>query len=122
MSDDVYLGEIRVFAFPYEIEGWRMCNGQMLSIEENSFLYGLIGTTFGGDGKNKFALPDMPHVYTHLFAQVYKRGVKNALLCAVRAKARIGVCLHPSLKALCLYTSSHSARNWACGAGLCVLF
>ncbi|HJW87200.1 MAG TPA: hypothetical protein VJ440_11245, partial [Candidatus Brocadiaceae bacterium] len=36
---------------------------------------------------------------THLFTQVYERGVKNAMLCAVRAKARIGVCLHPSLKA-----------------------
>ena len=40
-----------------------------------------------------------PHVYTHLFAQVYERGVKSAMLRAVRAKARIGVCLHPSLKA-----------------------
>ena len=40
-----------------------------------------------------------PQVYTHLFVQVYERGVKNAMLRAVRAKARISVCLHPSLKA-----------------------
>ena len=40
-----------------------------------------------------------PQVYTHLFAQGYERDVKNAMLRAVRAKARIGVCLHPSLKA-----------------------
>ena len=59
MSDDVYLGEIRAFAFPYEIIGWRMCNGQMLSIEKASLLYGLIGTTFGGNGLSEFALPDI---------------------------------------------------------------
>lgn len=59
MSDDVYLGELRVFAFPYEIEGWRVCNGQVLSIKEFDTLYSLIGTTFGGDGLSEFRLPDI---------------------------------------------------------------
>ena len=59
MPNDNYLGELRVFAFPYETEGWRMCNGQLLSIKEFEALYTLIGTTFGGDGLGEFRLPDI---------------------------------------------------------------
>lgn len=58
MSDQ-YLGEIRLFAGNYAPQGWAMCNGQPLSISQNEALYSLIGTTYGGDGRSVFQLPDM---------------------------------------------------------------
>jgi microcystin-dependent protein len=54
-----YVGEIRMFAGNFAPAGWEMCAGQLLSISENETLFLLIGTTYGGDGENTFALPDM---------------------------------------------------------------
>jgi microcystin-dependent protein len=58
MSDQ-YLGEIRMFSGNYAPEGWAFCNGQTLQINQNEALYSLLGTTYGGDGKSTFALPDL---------------------------------------------------------------
>jgi microcystin-dependent protein len=54
-----YLGEIRMFAGNFEPVGWAFCNGQLLSIAQNNALFALLGTTYGGDGQNTFALPDL---------------------------------------------------------------
>jgi microcystin-dependent protein len=54
-----YVGEIRMFAGSFAPAGWAFCNGQMLQIAENEGLFQLIGTTFGGDGQETFAMPDM---------------------------------------------------------------
>jgi len=54
-----YVGEIRLFAGNFAIAGWAFCNGQLLSIAENETLFNLIGTTYGGDGQNTFAVPDL---------------------------------------------------------------
>ena len=54
-----YIGEIRMFSGNYAPQGWALCNGQVLSISENELLYALIGTTYGGDGRATFALPDL---------------------------------------------------------------
>lgn len=54
-----YLGEIRYVAFNFAPKGWALCNGQLLPIAENTALYNLLGTTFGGDGQTTFALPNM---------------------------------------------------------------
>ncbi len=53
-----YLGEIRMFAGNYAPPGWAFCNGQLLSIADYSSLYSLLGTTYGGDGRTSFAVPD----------------------------------------------------------------
>jgi len=58
MSDQ-YLGEIRMVAFNYAPENWALCNGQLLSISQNEALFNLLGTTYGGDGVNTFALPNL---------------------------------------------------------------
>lgn len=55
---DFFLGEIRLFGFDYAPEYWHLCDGTLLQIQGNQALYSLIGTTFGGDGKTTFALPD----------------------------------------------------------------
>jgi microcystin-dependent protein len=54
-----YLGQIEIFAFDYAPRGWMICAGQLLSIAQNQDLFSLLGTTFGGDGRVNFALPDL---------------------------------------------------------------
>lgn len=54
-----YVGEIRMFAGNFPPIGWAFCDGQILSIPEYEVLYALIGTTYGGDGRTTFALPDL---------------------------------------------------------------
>jgi microcystin-dependent protein len=54
-----YVGEIRIFAGSFAPAGWAMCQGQLMPISENETLFNLIGTTYGGDGQETFALPDL---------------------------------------------------------------
>ena len=54
-----YVGEIQMFAGTYAPQGWLFCDGQLLSIAEYDTLFSLIGTTYGGDGITKFALPNL---------------------------------------------------------------
>ena len=54
-----YLGEIRVVGFGFTPKGWLSCNGQLLPINQNQALFSLLGTTYGGDGKSNFALPNL---------------------------------------------------------------
>ncbi|MBQ0932091.1 phage tail protein [Ideonella sp. 4Y16] len=54
-----YLGEIRVVSFNFVPRGWALCNGQVLPIAQNQGLFALLGTTYGGDGRTTFALPDL---------------------------------------------------------------
>jgi len=56
---DCYVGEIRMFAGNFAPAGWAFCEGQMMPISENETLFNLIGTTYGGDGQETFALPDL---------------------------------------------------------------
>jgi microcystin-dependent protein len=54
-----YIGEIRMFAGNFAPAGWAFCNGQLLPISENETLFVVIGTTYGGDGQQTFALPNL---------------------------------------------------------------
>ncbi len=54
-----FIGQIKIFAGNFAPRGWAFCNGQVLSISENQALYSLLGTTYGGDGRTTFALPDL---------------------------------------------------------------
>jgi microcystin-dependent protein len=58
MSDQ-FVAEIRIFPFNFPPTGWSFCDGQLLPISQNTALFSLLGTTYGGDGKSTFALPDM---------------------------------------------------------------
>ncbi|TPI63032.1 phage tail protein [Mesorhizobium sp. B3-1-3] len=53
-----FLSEIRIMSFAFPPKGWALCNGQLLPINQNQPLFSLLGTTFGGDGRVNFALPD----------------------------------------------------------------
>lgn len=54
-----FLSEIRIMSFVFAPKGWALCNGQLLPINQNQGLFSLLGTTFGGDGRVNFALPDV---------------------------------------------------------------
>jgi microcystin-dependent protein len=54
-----FLSEIRIMSFSFAPKGWALCNGQLLPINQNQALFSLLGTTFGGDGRVNFALPDL---------------------------------------------------------------
>lgn len=58
MSDE-YIGEIKMFGFNFAPVGWLPCNGQLLSISQNTALFSILGTTYGGDGRTTFALPNL---------------------------------------------------------------
>jgi len=54
-----FLSEIRIMSFGFAPKGWALCNGQLLPINQNQGLFSLLGTTFGGDGRTNFALPNL---------------------------------------------------------------
>jgi microcystin-dependent protein len=54
-----YLAEVKIISWNYPPKGWAFCNGQLLPINQNQALFSLLGTTYGGDGRTTFALPDL---------------------------------------------------------------
>src|SRR5512147_2192032 len=56
---DPFVAEIRIFPFNFAPKGWAFCDGQLMPLSQNTALFSLLGTTYGGDGKSTFALPDM---------------------------------------------------------------
>src|SRR6202142_4442599 len=54
-----FVAEIRIFPFNFAPKGWAFCDGQILPISQNTALFSLLGTTYGGDGKSNFALPNL---------------------------------------------------------------
>jgi microcystin-dependent protein len=55
---DPYLGEIRIVGFNFPPRGWAVCEGQILPLQQNTALFSLLGTMYGGDGMRTFGLPD----------------------------------------------------------------
>ena len=56
---DPFVAEIRIFPFNFAPKGWAFCDGQLLPLSQNTALFSLLGTTYGGDGRTTFALPDL---------------------------------------------------------------
>lgn len=56
---DPFIGEIRILACDYAPQGWALCNGQILPIQQNAALFSVVGTTYGGNGTTNFALPNL---------------------------------------------------------------
>lgn len=59
LAQDQFIGEIRIFAGNFAPTGWAKCEGQIMSISQNTALFSILGTTYGGNGTSTFALPDM---------------------------------------------------------------
>lgn len=58
-NSEPFLSEIQLFSFNFAPKGWALCNGQLLPINQNQALFSLLGTTYGGDGRTTFALPNL---------------------------------------------------------------
>ncbi len=56
---DPFIGQVQMMSFNFAPKGWAQCNGQLMPINQNQALFALLGTTFGGDGKTTFGLPEM---------------------------------------------------------------
>lgn len=56
---DQFFGEIRLFAFGFAPQGWALCDGSLMPLQQNTYLFALLGTQYGGDGKTTFALPSL---------------------------------------------------------------
>jgi microcystin-dependent protein len=74
-----FLGQIQMFGFNFAPRGWALCNGQILSISQNTALFSLLGTQYGGNGTTNFALPNLQsrvamHVGTDTFGNNYVQG------------------------------------------------
>lgn len=86
-----FIGEIRPFGFTFAPQGWAVCAGQLLAIVQNEALFSLIGTTYGGDGQQTFALPDLRgRVPVHPGSNVFigqTGGVENVTLAATQLPA-----------------------------------
>jgi microcystin-dependent protein len=60
MSENAFLGEIRMVAFNFAPVGWAPCDGRLMSISQNQAMFAILGVNYGGDGKSNFALPNLP--------------------------------------------------------------
>ncbi len=79
---DPFIGEIRMFGGNFAPISWAFCNGQLMSIAQNDALFSLLGTTYGGDGQNTFALPNMQsrfpvHMGTSTTGRTYTIGEQS---------------------------------------------
>ena len=79
-----YLGQIGIYGFNFAPKGWAFCNGQLLPLAQNTALFSLLGTTYGGNGQTNFALPDLRSRTPIGFGQNYSigemAGVENVSL------------------------------------------
>jgi microcystin-dependent protein len=69
-----FLGEIKIMSFSFAPKGWALCNGQLMSIQQNQALFALLGTTYGGDGRVNFALPNMQNRVPLHFGNGFTQG------------------------------------------------
>ena len=86
-----FIGEIRMFAGNFAPAGWAFCNGALMAIDQNTALFQLIGTTYGGDGQTTFALPDLQsRIPVHVgpsFALAQTGGAETVTLTAAQIPA-----------------------------------
>jgi microcystin-dependent protein len=94
-----YVGEIRSFGFNFPPNGWMLCQGQLLSIADYEVLFNLIGTTFGGDGQQTFALPNLSgRIPVHMGgAQGYQIGQIGGAEQVTLTSTQLGAHSHPIL-------------------------
>ncbi|WP_411345857.1 phage tail protein [Paenibacillus sp. WLX1005] len=115
---EAFTGEIRMFAGTYAPENWAFCNGQLLNIAGNEALFSLIGTTYGGDGRTTFGLPDLRgrvplHIGTYA-GNTYTLGQKSGTETVTLQTGELPSHTHPVIATSDPATSANPAGNtWA---------
>jgi microcystin-dependent protein len=116
-----YVGEIRLFPYNFAPLGWLDCNGQLLSIADNETLFVLLGTTYGGDGVNTFALPDLQgrvpiHNGTGLGLSSYVLGQKSGSEGVTLVSSQLPAHTHPTFATTALADSTAPSNTVLLGA------
>lgn len=104
-SYDAYIGEIQMVAFDFAPAGWELCDGKILLISQNTALFQLIGTKYGGDGRSTFALPDMRGRVPVCFGQ--GPGLTNRKLAEIAGNETVTL----SVREMPSHTHQHNAAN-----------
>ncbi len=94
MMSEPFLAEIRIVGFNFAPRGWAFCDGQILPINQNQSLYSLLGTTYGGDGRTSFALPDLRGRTPIHVGDGYKLGNKGGVETVTLTDAQIAAHTH----------------------------
>ena len=111
-----FVGEIRMFAGSFAPAGWAMCDGQLMPISENDTLFNLIGTTYGGDGQETFAVPNLQsrvpiHAGTGPGLQNYQLGETGGVEQVTLTTQQLPVHSHPMLGSTNTSTSPVPTNN-----------
>jgi microcystin-dependent protein len=111
---DPYIGEIRLFSFDLVPNGWAPCQGQLLPILQNQALFSLLGTTYGGDGVNNFALPDLRGRVPVHFDNTYPLGTSTGEATHTLTTAEIPAHIHTVRASTATASSANLTGNvWA---------
>lgn len=108
-----YIGEIRLFAGNYAPVGWLLCQGQLLQISQYDVLFNLIGTTYGGDGQQTFALPDLQSRMPVHQGTGYVLGQTGGLETVTLNRTQMPVHTHQPVAATVATSQSPSSNVWA---------
>jgi microcystin-dependent protein len=113
-----YIGEIRMFGGNFAPVGWLFCQGQLLPISQYDVLFNLIGTTYGGDGQNTFALPDLQSRMPVHQGSGYVLGQTGGVESVTLNRNQIPVHTHQPVAAAIATSTSPNANFWASYANL----
>jgi microcystin-dependent protein len=93
---DPFMGEIRMMSFDFPPKSWAECNGQLLPINQNQALFSLLGTTYGGDGRVNFALPNLrDRVPMHALPPTYPLGSSGGSMAVTVTAEQLPMHTHP---------------------------
>jgi microcystin-dependent protein len=112
-----FIGEIRMFGGTFAPAGWAMCQGQLMPISENDALFTLIGTTYGGDGQETFALPDLQsRVPMHAgqgpgISQIYQLGETGGVESVTLTTQQIPIHTHAVIASTNVASSTTASGN-----------
>lgn len=112
-SQDVMMGEIRLFAGNFAPRGWAFCEGQSLVISSNPALFSLIGTMYGGDGRATFALPDLRDAEKRLRKEADRDGPRYVIAVSGAFPSRDGHTVDALLAEVRLFAGNFAPRGWA---------
>lgn len=108
-----YIGEIRMFGGSFDPLGWAFCNGQLMPISENEALFTLIGTIYGGDGQETFALPDLRGRTPIHQGNGYSIGETGGVESVTLSVNQIPIHNHPPQSGTAATTSNPNGMVWA---------
>ncbi|MBV8819202.1 MAG: phage tail protein [Acidobacteriaceae bacterium] len=108
-----YVGEIRMFGGNFAPVGWAFCDGSLLPIDQNDVLFNLIGTTYGGDGVNTFALPDLRSRVPIHVGPGYALGQPGGVETVTLTTSQLPSHSHPPLASSTGSVSSPTGATWA---------